>query len=120
MGGAMLPGIRAVVAAVLAAAVLLTVAFGAVAMFRVAQDSRGALQAELARRGQAAPPVKTAQGTVMVVDTPGPHVAPFPPLPVVEVRDAPIAAELHDVPAPVVAVASPPAPAVADTAPASP
>src|SRR5436853_352690 len=48
MGGAMLPDIRAVVAAVFVAAGLLMAAFGALAMFRVAQDSHGTLQAELA------------------------------------------------------------------------
>ena len=98
MGGAMLPDIRAAIAAVFAAVGRLMIAFGAVAMFRVAQDGHGALQADLAKRGQSAVPSR--QQTVTVVDTPGPHIAPFPPLPVVAVKDAPIA-DMRDVPAPV-------------------
>ena len=76
----MLPDIRAVFAAFVAAIGLLMIAFGAVATFRVAQESRvGSLQADLAQRGQAAPP-QTGQ-RVAVIETPGPHIAPPPPLP---------------------------------------
>ena len=61
----MLPNIRAVVAAMAAAITLLIVAFGVVAMLRVAQESRaGSLRADLARRGEPQP--------VMVIETPGP------------------------------------------------
>lgn len=100
----MLPDIRAVVSAIVAAVGLLMIAFGAVAALRVAQDSHGALQADLATRGQAVPP-RSGQRPV-VIDTPGPHIAPPPPLPVVEVKDAPIAA-IADLPEP-----EPPPPAV--------
>jgi hypothetical protein len=108
LGGAMLPDLRAVIAATIAIFGLLMIAFGAVAAFRVAQASHGALQADLTRRVRMAelPPVRRP---IVVIDTPGPHIAPFPPLPVVEVKDAPVATELHDVPAP-----------VADVAPATP
>jgi hypothetical protein len=117
MGGAMLPDIRAVIAALFAAVGLLMIAFGAVAMFRVAQDSHGAVQADLAKRGRSAPPPLSGQ-QVTVVDTPGPHIAPFPPLPVVEVKDAPIA-DIRDAPSPI-ADAPPAPPADAATPPAEP
>jgi hypothetical protein len=123
LGGAMLPDLRAVIAATIATVGLLMIAFGAVAAFRVAQASHGALQAELTKRARMAelPPVRQP---VTVIDTPGPHIAPFPPLPVVEVKDAPVAAELHDVALPVADAtptiapepASPGAPQVAPTA----
>ena len=75
----MLPDIRAVFAAFVAVIGRLMIA---VATFRVAQGSRVAsLQFDLARRGQAAPP-QTGQ-RVAVIETPGPHIAPPPPLPVV-------------------------------------
>jgi len=52
-GGAMLPNFRAVIAAMAAAISLLVLAFGVVAMLRVAQESReGSLHADLARRGR--------------------------------------------------------------------
>ncbi|MEJ0075756.1 MAG: hypothetical protein WDO17_09960 [Alphaproteobacteria bacterium] len=66
----MLPDIRAVVAAIAAAVALLIVAFGAVATFRVAQESRaGSLHADLAQRGHAAPPEPRP---IVVIETPGP------------------------------------------------
>ena len=53
----MLPDIRAVVAAFVAAIGLMIVAFGAVAAFRVAQESRvSSVHADLAQRGQARAP----------------------------------------------------------------
>ena len=53
----MLPDIRAVIAAIVAAIGLLMIAFGAVAAFRVAQENQsGSLQADLATRGHAVPP----------------------------------------------------------------
>jgi type IV secretory pathway VirB10-like protein len=111
----MLPDIRAAIAGLFAVVGLLMIAFGAVATFRVAQDSHGALQADLAKRGRAAPP-PSGQQPVAVIATPGPHIAPFPPLPVVEVKDAPIA-EVRDTPAsppppsPPMTVSVPPPPA---------
>lgn len=93
----MLPDMRAVFAAFVAAIGLLMIAFAAVAAFRVAQDSRsGSFQADLARRGQAVPPQSGQR--VTVIETPGPHIAPPPPLPVVEVRTAPVGAEVSAVP----------------------
>ncbi len=93
----MLPDIRAVSAAFVAAIGLLMIAFAAVAAVRVAQESRFAsLQSDLARRGQAAPP-QTGQ-RVAVIETPGPHIAPPPPLPVVEIKTAPVGAEVSALP----------------------
>jgi hypothetical protein len=92
----MLPDIRAVIAAVVAAMGLLMIAFGAVATFRVAQGHHGALQADLAKRGQSALPA--ARAAAGIVETPGPHMAPPPPLPVVEVKDAPVGAAVPDTP----------------------
>ena len=82
---------------VIAAVGQMMIAFGAVAAFRVAQESRGALQVDLARRGQSEPP-RSGQRPVTVVDTPGPHIAPPAPLPVVEVRTAPIGVAVPDTP----------------------
>ena len=96
-GGTMLPDIRAVFAAFLAAIGLMMIAFGAVAAFRVAQESHsGSLQADLATRGQAAPPQSGQRLTV--IETPGPHIAPPPPLPVTEVKAAPVGAEVSSIP----------------------
>jgi AraC family transcriptional regulator of adaptative response/methylated-DNA-[protein]-cysteine methyltransferase len=72
------------------------IAFGAVATFRVAQGHHGALQADLAKRGQSALPA--ARASAGIIETPGPHRAPPPPLPVVEVKDAPIGAAVPDTP----------------------
>jgi len=96
----MLPDLRAVLAATIATVGLLMLAFGAVAAFRVAHGSHGALQADLtqrARMAELAPPVRQP---IRVIDTPGPHIAPFPPLPVREVKDAPIASVVVDLPPP--------------------
>jgi hypothetical protein len=93
----MLPDIRAVFAAFVAAIGLMMIAFGAVAAFRVAQESHsGSLQADLAKRGQAAPPRSGQRLTV--IETPGPHIAPPPPLPVIEVKTAPVGAEVSSIP----------------------
>ena len=93
----MLPDMRAVFAALIAAVGLLMVAFGAVAALRVAQESHaGSFQTDLARRGQTALP-KPAQ-RVAIIETPGPHLAPPPPLPVVEVKTAPVGAEVSAIP----------------------
>lgn len=95
----MLPDLRAIIAATIATLGLLMIAFGAVAAFRIAQASHGALQADLTKRARMAE-LRPVRHPITVIDTPGPHIAPFPPLPVVEVKDAPIATELHDVPSP--------------------
>jgi hypothetical protein len=77
----MLPDIRAVIAAVVTALVLLTISFGMVAAFRVAQDERaGSLHAELAQRGRSLLPISAAPRVILIVDTPAPAV----PAPVVE------------------------------------
>jgi hypothetical protein len=118
----MLPDLRAVIAATIATVGLLMIAFGAVAAFRVAQGSHGSLQAELAVRARMAellPP--PARRPVRVIDTPGPHIAPLRPLPVVEVRDAPIATEFRDLTPPAFAVAGITAPETApEPAPPAP
>lgn len=81
----MLPDIRAVIAAIVAAACLLIVAFGAVAMFRVAQETRVAsLQADLAQRTH--PVTSAPPRRVTVIETPGPTLlakapAVEPPVP---------------------------------------
>src|SRR4051794_9683375 len=79
----MLPNIRAVIAAIAGAAALMVIAFGVVAMFRVAQESRaGLLHADLAQRGRAAPP---EHRPVAIIETPGPTVMAKAP----EVETAP-------------------------------
>jgi len=97
----MLPDLRAVLAATIATVGLLMIAFGAVAALRIAQGSHGALHADLTKRARMAELPLPVRRPIMVIDTPGPHIAPFPPLPVREVKDAPIATELHDLPSPV-------------------
>jgi hypothetical protein len=80
----MLPDIRAVIATIAAAVGLLIVAFGVVATFRVAQESRaGSLQTELAQRGHALAPEPRP---IVLIETPGPTllakapaVEPVPP-----------------------------------------
>lgn len=106
----MLPDLRAVLAATIATVGLLMLAFGAVAAFRVAQSSHGALQADLTKRTRMAELAPPAHHPIRVIDTPGPHIAPFPPLPVREVKDAPIASVLIDRPGPAPAepLAAPP------------
>jgi hypothetical protein len=127
----MLPDIRAVIAAIVAAAGLLMVSFGLVAMFRVAQEHHsGSLQADLAKRGRPALPDSAAQRAVMIIDTPGPHLAPVKAAPPPEASATPVAetAPLAE-PAPVVQVeaapvtpvaAAPPAEAPQATPPAEP
>jgi len=121
----MLPDIRAVVAALVAAVGLLTVSFALVATFRVAQENRSsALQASLAERARAplaasmsasaAQPV--SQRTVLIVETPGPHLLPVPPAldPPIAVRVARVA-EAAPEPVPIVRVETQPiAPIVAE------
>jgi hypothetical protein len=94
----MLPDIRAVIAAIVTALGLLTLSFGMVAAFRVAQDDRaGFLHAELAQRGRQPVPAGATPGTILIVDTSPMTVAPM------------LAAELP------VQVAANPAPVVIET-----
>ena len=66
----MLPDIRAVIAAIVTAVGLLTISFGMVAAFRVAQDDRaGFLHAELTQRGRLPLPISATPGTILIVDT---------------------------------------------------
>jgi ribonuclease E len=78
----MLPDIRAVIAAILAAVGLLMATLGIVATLRVAQQHQSdSLRADLATRGRSAPPAnselpaKSGERTILIVDTPGPHLA---------------------------------------------
>src|ERR1044072_7186964 len=93
----MLPDLRAGLAALSAAVGLRMIACGAVAARRVAQQSHaGSFQTDLAQRGQTALP-KPAQ-RVAVIETPGPHLAPPPPLPVVDVTTPPGRAHVSAIP----------------------
>src|SRR5947208_16630 len=81
----MLPSMRAVIVVVASAIGLMIIAFGTVATFRVAQESRaGSLQADLAQRGHAALPEPRP---IVVIETPGPtllarapEIEPIPPV----------------------------------------
>jgi hypothetical protein len=80
----------------------------------VAQESHSSsLQADLAKRGQAVAPQSRQRFTV--IETPGPHMAPPPPLPVIEVRTAPVSAEVSSIP--VVRETAPDVPPIAIVAP---
>jgi type IV secretory pathway VirB10-like protein len=107
----MLPDLRALIAATIATIGLLMIAFGAVAALRVAQGSHGVLRADLANRARMAELPPPARRPPTVIDTPGPHIAPFPPLPSTEIKDAPVATELHDLPASSAEAPSPATPA---------
>jgi hypothetical protein len=75
----MLPDIRAVIAAIVTAIGLLTISFGMVAAFRVAQDDRaGFLHAELTQRGRQPLPAGAAPHTILIVDTAPMTVTPMP------------------------------------------
>jgi hypothetical protein len=107
----MLPDIRAVIAAIVAAVGLLSAAFGVVATLRVAQQQHAvSFQADLAARGRPAPPASpvpaanAGERMVLIIDTPGPHLAtpvssapaedpapePVPPAPAIAVQTAPL------------------------------
>jgi hypothetical protein len=93
----MLPDIRAVIAAIVTALGLLTISFGMVAAFRVAQDDRaGFLHTELTQRGRLPPPISATPGTILIVDTSPMTVPPTPgvELPVlVSINAAPVVIE---------------------------
>jgi hypothetical protein len=110
----MLPDIRALLAALVAAVALLMVSFALVATFRVAQGHRStALQASLtesfrtplAEQSRAPTEQPTPQRAVLIVETPGPLMAPVPPAldPPIAVKIARIA-EAAPEPAPVMRV----------------
>src|SRR5947209_9461776 len=83
----MLPGIRSVLIAVVVAVGLLIGAFGMVAAFRVAQESRsGSLQADLAQRSRSLV-LANEPRAVVPVEKPAP-LEPTP-LPLVEIKEVP-------------------------------
>jgi hypothetical protein len=91
----MLPGIRAVTIAIIAALGLLIGAFALAAALRVAQESRsGQLRADLAQRGRALVAANSEPRAIVPVEKP-PPLEPNPIAPV-EVSDAP------EIPPPVV------------------
>jgi hypothetical protein len=72
----MLPDIRAVMAAVVAAIGLMIISFALVATFRVAQDVRaGVLQADLAQRGRSPAPVDAEPRVISIIAAPEPPAA---------------------------------------------
>jgi hypothetical protein len=75
----MLPDIRAVIAAIVTVVGLLTISFGMVAAFRVAQDDRaGFLHAELTQRGRLPLPISAVPRAILIVDTAPMTVPPMP------------------------------------------
>src|ERR1041384_4379141 len=83
----MLPGIRAVTVAIIAAFALLIGAFALAAMMRVAQESRsGQLRADLAQRGRALVAAIVEPRTIAPLERPAP-LEPSPVAPV-EVKEA--------------------------------
>jgi hypothetical protein len=138
----MLPDIRAVIAAMVAAVALLMATFGVVATLRVAQQHQSeSLRADLAARGRLAlppnsQPAKSGERTILIVDTPGPHLAtpvssatpepapavdpppePAPPVPAIAVQAVPLEPPVvvlplppADVPQPVEAARAAPTP----------
>ncbi len=72
----MLPDIRAVIAAMMAAVGLLMISFALVSTYRVAQQHQaGSLQADLAKRGRAAFTAQSGERQIPIIETPGPHLA---------------------------------------------
>ena len=110
----MLPNIRAVLGAIVAAVALLAISFGLVATFRVAQDTRiGMLQADLAQRGRSFIPASQESRPALPVDKPTPLEAN--PVAVVEIRQAPeIPEEAPETPMAVVLAVPQPEPPVTD------
>jgi hypothetical protein len=117
----MLPDIRAVLAAIVAAVGLLVAAFGVVATLRVAQQQHaGSFQADLAARGRpvqpasATPSATAGERMVLIIDTPGPHLAPVArsAAPVIPVAQA-LVQEPARAPAQEPAPDAPPAPIIA-------
>src|SRR5262245_1807660 len=106
----MLPGIRAVIAAIVAAAALLAGSFAVVATFQVARDDRGTvLRADLAQRVAFTPTVSgpvlitdLPRATRVAIDTPAPQPAALaspPPPPAVAALPEPGPIEVRPEPA---------------------
>src|SRR5215213_64453 len=91
----MLPGIRAVLGAIVAAIGLMTISFGLVAAFRVAQDTRiGLMQADIAQRGRISALAAHEPTAVVMADKPAPlQPNPVAPVEIAQeldiIRDAP-------------------------------
>ena len=104
----MLPNIRALFGAIVAAVALMMISFGVVATFRVAQDARvGMLQADLAQRG------RQDARIALLVDKPAPLEAN--PVPAVEIEEAPgIPEQAPQTPVAVVLAMPEPEPPVAE------
>jgi membrane protein involved in colicin uptake len=84
----MLPNIRVVLGAIVAAVVLLAMSFALVATFRVAQDTRiGVLQADLAQRGRSFIPASEESRLGLPADKPAALEAN--PVAAVEIQEAP-------------------------------
>jgi len=120
-GGAMLPDIRAVIAAMAAAITLLIIAFGVVATLRVAQESRaGSFHADLVQRAHATVPDPRP---VVVIETPGPTLLAKTPeieplAPAVEQLPAPTESlTMETEQAPQLVAANPDSPPVASVSP---
>jgi hypothetical protein len=95
----MLPDIRAVIAAMVAAVGLLLISFALVSTYRIAQQHQaGSLQTDLAKRGQTVP-APSGDRAVPIIETPGPHLTP------VET----VAATLAEPAPPMAAIETPPA-----------
>lgn len=91
----MLPGIRALLGAIVAAIGMLVISFGLVATFRVAQDARiGLVQADLAQRGRSLIAPSEESRATLLIDRPAPLEAN--PVSAVEIKETP--AILEEVP----------------------
>ena len=109
----MLPDIRAVIAAMVAAIGLLLISFALVATYRVAQQHQtGSLQEDLAKRGRTALPALSGERQILAIETPGPHLTvpaeagrPTEIVPAAETVSAPRVSEPE--PLPVAAVPPP-------------
>ena len=87
----MLPDIRAVIAAMVAAVGLLLISFALVSTYRIAQQHQaGSLQTDLAKRGQTVP-APSGDRAVPIIETPGPHLTPVETTPPVETVAATVA-----------------------------
>jgi hypothetical protein len=116
----MLPDIRAVIAAMVAAVGLLMISFALVSTYRVAQQHQaGSLQADLAKRGRAAFTAQPGERQIPIIETPGPHLAAPVARSGVPPQTEPVAATPVPEPEPAAPVAAALPPPV-ETAPAGP
>lgn len=115
-----MPDIRALLAAVVAAIGLLTISFGVVATFRVAQDGRaGSLQADLALRGRAPVPDNIVPRAIVIFETPATEELVVVPAAIIREAPAAPAPALLAIPTAEIEP-EPPAPAVMAAMPAEP